>query len=216
MPDVLLKVLHAAGCNDVNIPDDITIRDLIRELVAVFSLPGVAAHNGQPLEYRLDSKGLGRRLLESETIADAKCPLEDTLILTVAVLAGSPQKKSRISIAESSGLSLHGLEKVEIGKLLTNEPALTLALLHYRDTLSQLADVHTELEKTTEEAQQLKDSLREKNIATLLLVVGQIQTGFGINLITDHSTGGWLVFLSGLIWTMAALCLAIFGRKKNR
>lgn len=218
MPKVRLRVLHASGCADVDAPNDIEIKDLIRELITELSLPIVAAHDGQPLEYRLDSTDLGRRLSENESIAGAGITVKDTLTLTVGVLAGSSlfTQKSRISISESSiGLRLDGLEGVDIRTLLSNEAALTMTLHSYRTTLVQLANASQELKITRKENEQLLERLREKNIATLLLVLGQIQTGFGVNLVTSNSTGGWLVFGAGLVWTAAALCFPFFAKRKE-
>ena len=57
----------------------------------------------------------------------------------------------------------------------------------------------------------LLDRLKEKNIATVLLILGQIQIGFGINLVTNRSAGGWFVFLSGLAVNIGALYFSVFG-----
>jgi hypothetical protein len=200
MPIVRAKVLHAAGCSEVDIPDDILVKDLIDELLVALSLPSIKDVDGQPLEYRLDSRSLGRRLLDQETITSAHVSEDDTLMLTVGVLAGSPllEQKSRIAIVESSvGIEIDNLEVIDIRALMRNEAALRMTLHAYRTTLVQLETAREDLKLCKQQNENLQERLREKKIATLLLVFGQIQTGFGINLITIGTTGGWLVLWQG-------------------
>jgi hypothetical protein len=215
MAELRLTILTASGTEyDIETPDDISIRDAIRELTVGLSLP-ITRHDGTQIEYRLDSKGLGRRLLNDETFASAKVPSQDSLILTVASLVGGgsvEEKKSRISIIETSiGLPLDDLASVDVKNLLSNEPALMMTLHSYRTTLSQLDDTRQELRNAKEEIEQLLDRLKEKNIATALLILGQVQVGFGTNLVTSNSTGGWFVFLAGLALNLGALYFSFFG-----
>ena len=206
MQDRKLTVIHSTGSNDIEVPPDISIGDLINELTVV--LPLLRPADGHPIKYRLDSKSLGRTLSEEETVASSKIPDNDSLILTAAVLAGGPgnERKSRISVIGSSvGLPLDDLSAVEIKSLLANEPALMMTLHSFRTSLNQLDDSQREVKKAKEEIDQLQDRLKDKNIATVLLILGQIQLGFGINLITNQSTGGWFVFLAGLAVNLGAL-----------
>jgi hypothetical protein len=219
--DLRVKVIHAAGCTECDVPAEITIGTLVSELVARLSLPRIESTDGKLLEYRLDSKSLGRRLLESETLASATICANDTLILTVSVLAGEnvlqAYAKSPIHVVQSSiGLSLSELREIEARTLLSNEPALTMALHHHRDTLLKLATVREELATANHDVRRLADRLRDKNISTLLLLLGQILTGFGVSLITAKSVGGWLVFLAGLILSLGALSLPVLVKRRDR
>jgi hypothetical protein len=208
MPKVKLTVITMSGAEfEIETPDDVTIKELIGELTAYLSLP-TKGFDGSPIEYRLDSKNLGKRLLENETIANANVT-GDSLLLTVVTYAGGGWQresaghgtggKSRISITDSAiGLPLDDLGSVDFRNLLSNEPALMMTLHSYRATLFQLDDSRQELKKAHATIDELLDKLKEKNIATALLILGQIQIGFGTNLITSGSSGGWFVFLAGL------------------
>jgi len=44
--------------------------------------------DGRPINYRLDSKALGRELQEEETLSSAKVPAEDRLMITADITAG--------------------------------------------------------------------------------------------------------------------------------
>jgi ubiquitin-protein ligase len=89
MPDLAVTiVLPNGGARQAEIPDDITMRDILPELVSLLQLPTVGP-DGRPMGYRLDSKALGRELGEEETLAKAGVPLEDRLILTADITAGA-------------------------------------------------------------------------------------------------------------------------------
>jgi len=89
MPDMSVTiVLPNGGARRADIPDDIPIGDLLPELTALLQLPTVGP-DGRPMGYRLDSKALGRELGEEETLAKAKIPSEDRLILTADITAGA-------------------------------------------------------------------------------------------------------------------------------
>ena len=81
-------VLPNGGARRAEIPDDIAVRDLLPELISVLQLPTIGP-DGRPMGYRLDSKALGRELSEDETLATAKVPSEDRLILTADITAGA-------------------------------------------------------------------------------------------------------------------------------
>ncbi len=88
MPDITVTiVLPSGGARTAEVPDDVAIRDLLAELVSLLDLPTVGP-DGRPMGYRLDSKALGRELREDETLADAKIPEEDRLIVTTDITAG--------------------------------------------------------------------------------------------------------------------------------
>ena len=89
MPDLEVTiVLPNGGARRAEIPDDITIRDLLPELTSLLQLPTVGP-DGRPMGYRLDSKALGRELGEDETLAGAHVPKDDRLILTADITAGA-------------------------------------------------------------------------------------------------------------------------------
>ena len=71
----------------VALPDDVSIRELLPELVTALSVP-VTGPDGRPISYRLDSKALGRAIQEDETLGEAELPAEDRLILSPVVVAG--------------------------------------------------------------------------------------------------------------------------------
>lgn len=88
MADVQVTiVLPHGGARRAEMPDDVAIRDLLPELVALLQLPTVGP-DGRPMGYRLDSKALGRELGEEETLRSAGVPAEDHLILTADITAG--------------------------------------------------------------------------------------------------------------------------------
>lgn len=81
-------VLPSGGARTAEVPDDVPVKELLAELVALLELPTVGP-DGRPMSYRLDSKALGRELQEEETLAEAGVPAEDRLILTTDITAGS-------------------------------------------------------------------------------------------------------------------------------
>lgn len=80
-------VLPAGGTRTAEVPDDVTVNELLPELTTSLELPTVGP-DGRPMGYRLDSKALGRELHEEETLASAGVPEEDRLMLTADVTAG--------------------------------------------------------------------------------------------------------------------------------
>jgi ubiquitin-protein ligase len=80
-------VLPSGGARAAEIPDDVPLRELMPELASLLELPTVGP-DGRPMGYRLDSKGLGRELKENETLATAKVPENDRLMLTADITAG--------------------------------------------------------------------------------------------------------------------------------
>ena len=88
MPDLnVTLILPSGGARNAEIPDDVSIRDLLSELTALLQLPTVGP-DGRPMTYRLDSKALGRELNESETLAEADVPENDRLMVTADITAG--------------------------------------------------------------------------------------------------------------------------------
>jgi hypothetical protein len=80
-------VLPSGGTRNAEVPDDVEVRELIPELATSLELP-TTGPDGRPMNYRLDSKALGRELQEDETLAEAGVPEDDRLIITADVTAG--------------------------------------------------------------------------------------------------------------------------------
>lgn len=80
-------VLPSGGTRNAEVPDDVAVRELIPELTTSLELP-TTGPDGRPMNYRLDSKALGRELQEEETLAEAGIPEDDRLIITADVTAG--------------------------------------------------------------------------------------------------------------------------------
>ena len=89
MPDIEITiVLPSGGARLAEIPDDISIRDILPELISLLQLPTVGP-DGRPMGYRLDSKALGRELGDEETLGGASVPKGDRLIVTADITAGA-------------------------------------------------------------------------------------------------------------------------------
>jgi hypothetical protein len=80
-------VLPAGGTRTAEVPDDVTVKELIPELATSLELP-TTGPDGRPISYRLDSKALGRELQESETLEAAGVPKDDRLMITADITAG--------------------------------------------------------------------------------------------------------------------------------
>ena len=81
-------ILPHGSARKAEVPDDVPVRDLISELTSLLKLPTIGP-DGRPMGYRMDSKALGRELLEMETLGDADVPQEDRLMLTADITAGA-------------------------------------------------------------------------------------------------------------------------------
>jgi len=89
MPDLSITIiLPSGGARHAEVPDDVSVRDLVSELTSLLLLPTIGP-DGRPMGYRLDSKALGRELRDSETLSSAKVPDGDRLILTADITAGA-------------------------------------------------------------------------------------------------------------------------------
>ncbi len=89
MADIAVTIVLPNGsARRADIPDDVPVRDLIAELASLLELPTVGP-DGRPMGYRVDSKALGRELLESETLSTAGIPSEDRLMITTDITAGA-------------------------------------------------------------------------------------------------------------------------------
>lgn len=89
MPDLNITIiLPSGGARNADIPDDVSVHDLMTELASLLQLPTVGP-DGRPMGYRLDSKALGRELKETETLGTAGIPNNDRLMLTADITAGS-------------------------------------------------------------------------------------------------------------------------------
>jgi hypothetical protein len=80
-------VLPSGGSRTAEVPDDVPVKELLPELTTSLALP-VTGPDGRPISYRIDSKALGRELLEDETLAAAGVPAEDRLMITADITAG--------------------------------------------------------------------------------------------------------------------------------
>ncbi|MFN2145118.1 MAG: EsaB/YukD family protein [Anaerolineales bacterium] len=88
MPDLpITLVLPSGGTRTAEVPDDVSVGDLLPELTTSLELP-TTGPDGRPMGYRLDSKALGRELREEETLGEAGVPEDDRLIMTADVTAG--------------------------------------------------------------------------------------------------------------------------------
>jgi uncharacterized ubiquitin-like protein YukD len=84
--DVAL-VLPSGSTRNAEVPDDVPVRELVPELTTTLELP-TTGPDGHPTNYRLDSKALGRELLDEETLSDAGVPEGDRLMITADITAG--------------------------------------------------------------------------------------------------------------------------------
>jgi hypothetical protein len=80
-------VLPSGGTRSAEVPEDVPVKELIPELATSLELP-TTGPDGRPINYRLDSKAIGRELQEDETLAEAGVPEDDRLILTADITAG--------------------------------------------------------------------------------------------------------------------------------
>ncbi len=80
-------VLPSGGSRTAEVPDDVPVKELIPELATSLELP-TTGPDGRPINYRLDSKALGRELQETETLSSAKVPTDDRLMITADITAG--------------------------------------------------------------------------------------------------------------------------------
>ncbi len=89
MPDLNVTiVLPSGGARAAEVPDDVSVHDLLTEFTALLQLPTVGP-DGRPMFYRIDSKALGRELKEDETLSAAGIPENDRLMLTADITAGA-------------------------------------------------------------------------------------------------------------------------------
>ena len=80
-------VLPSGGSRTAEVPDDVKVKELIPELTTSLELP-VTGPDGRPVNYRLDSKALGRELQDDETLLAAGVPDDDRLMITADITAG--------------------------------------------------------------------------------------------------------------------------------
>ncbi len=88
MSDInLTLMLPSGGSRVAEVPAEIEVKDLIPELAASLELPTIGP-DGHPINYRLDSKALGRELQEDETLISANVPEDDRIMITADITAG--------------------------------------------------------------------------------------------------------------------------------
>lgn len=88
MTDInLTLMLPSGGSRVAEVPAEIEVKDLIPELATSLELPTIGP-DGRPINYRLDSKALGRELQEDETLHSANVPEDDRIMITADITAG--------------------------------------------------------------------------------------------------------------------------------
>lgn len=88
MADVDMTLLLPSGAsNDVEMPDDVTIGELIPDFISELRLPTTGS-DGNPVVYKIHSKSLGRELDAHETLAGAGVPANTPLVIAPFALAG--------------------------------------------------------------------------------------------------------------------------------
>ena len=103
MPDLNVTiVLPSGGARTAEVPDDVSVHDLLTELTSLLQLPTVGP-DGRPMYYRLDSKALGRELKEEETLGSAGVPENDRLMLTADITAGASRSRPKPAHAPPAG-----------------------------------------------------------------------------------------------------------------
>ncbi len=80
-------VLPSGGSRVAEVPEDVPVKELLPELTTSLSLP-TTGPDGRPINYRIDSKALGRELQEDETLLAAGVPADDRLMITADITAG--------------------------------------------------------------------------------------------------------------------------------
>jgi hypothetical protein len=80
-------VLPSGGSRTAEVPDDVPVSELMPELSTSLELP-TTGPDGRPINYRLDSKALGRELQDKETLSSAGVPVNDRLMITADITAG--------------------------------------------------------------------------------------------------------------------------------
>src|SRR5262249_15621356 len=91
----LTLMLPAGEGLRVEVPDDVTLRDLRLEIVAVLKLPTRDPY-GRILNYRLNSRALGSELPWDQTLEASGVPAQDRLLITadLSACAGSSVSES--------------------------------------------------------------------------------------------------------------------------
>ncbi|HMP79187.1 MAG TPA: EsaB/YukD family protein [Pirellulaceae bacterium] len=100
MPEVDAQVgtrvvfLDQTGAKSVDavVAHTITVKRILPSIITKMNLP-VIGPDGQPMSYSLDHKEGGRRLLENETLVDAKVRDGDHLIIYPEIVAGAGWRK---------------------------------------------------------------------------------------------------------------------------
>lgn len=88
MADVAMTLVQPSGAtNEVEMPDDVPIGELIPDFISELRLPAIQS-DGSPVIYKIHSKGLGRELDATETLASAGVPINSPLLLAPFAIAG--------------------------------------------------------------------------------------------------------------------------------
>lgn len=189
------------------------VDELLMQMIDTYVLPAHFDDN-EPIVYAAYSRTLGRNLENTETLDYAGVPNWDTL--EILTKRGADSSETKVSL-RFCGLSLDELPEVKLDAIISNEPAL-LAIFHtYKEKISELTN---ELQKLTREkrtldylSKKLNDANISAKLSTVLLILGQILVSFGTNLVTNKSSGGWLLFTAGVAVDLAGLYFAFFYLK---
>jgi WXG100 protein secretion system (Wss), protein YukD len=89
MADVEMTLVQPSGAsNEVEMPDDVPIGELIPDFISELRLPATQT-DGTPVIYKVHSKSLGRELDATETLASAGVPVNSPLLLAPFAIAGA-------------------------------------------------------------------------------------------------------------------------------
>lgn len=196
----------------VDLPRYMTIDEIVRILIQSRSFSR-ENNLGETFEYVLGSKTCGMEFSDTgKTLADYGVLNGHNLFLTRNVTAGGGP---RLVNKSPLGLRLDSVKSTQIKTLQTDKHALNMTLHSYRDTLDELENTYVNLNNAEKEIERLHDRMKDKNIATGLFILGQIQIGFGTNMITGNAVGGWFMFFTGIAVTIGALYYSFIGTKRN-
>lgn len=88
MADIAMTLVQPSGAsNEVEMPDDVPIGDLVPDFISELRLPTTGS-DGAPVVYKIHSKALGRELDSTETLASAGVPVSSPLLIAPFALAG--------------------------------------------------------------------------------------------------------------------------------
>lgn len=84
----VILVLPDGSARPADIPDDVSVNELLNELVSTLKLSTIGP-NGRPIGYRIKSYALGRQLQDHESLSGAGISENDRLGLTTDIMDGN-------------------------------------------------------------------------------------------------------------------------------